>query len=750
MLDYDFLILQHNEFECLTRDLLQKKEHVFVESFTPGRDGGIDLRFAEISGETSIVQCKRFTDFSDLYGNLKKEVAKVKRLKPARYLLSTSVALTPKNKDMIMSLFEGYIKKTDDIWGRNDLNNLLGLYPDVEKQYYKLWLGSTSVLEGIVNKRIENWSGFEIEEIKRVVSTYVMNDSFNEALQILSDNRYVIISGIPGIGKTTLARILAYHILGKGYEEFIKVSTMDDAVQKLTEGKKQVFYFDDFLGANFFDVKEVGFEDKVVSFIQRIKRSSDKLFILSTREYILQTARRQYEKFELKNIEMAKCTIELSKYNEDIRAKILYNHLAESNLPRQYYEAILENKQYLKIIKHQNFNPRIIEAFLNKNLYTQTTPEQFVKNFLDFFDRPYSVWEYAFRKMPVLAQNALFVLLSMGGCSYLADWSTVLRVFAQGTQNDLHLFFTEEAWKEVLDYMQGTFIILNRSPEGTVAEFHNPSVFDFLIDYLHGLPQTQLSIIKYAVFSDQLWNLFTDKETAAGEYGKIRVPLEWDAEIVAAIKQGAKRMAVSKLERGNGYYIHKRMNMVRYLIGVQRSFPVIVRNNPGLIESEISEDLILDQKSDIDDRLDLLSMIDESKCGIDLKAIFPLLMEEIDWSYQLVNFLTLLDEKMLLSDLIDKDDSIFQLVKTVIDSEIDNLDSGGDGDILKDDIQSICWLIPTLDASYWFNMIDAKLTDDSPEEEEQEYDDDWARESFYRSPTPKDNTYEEMFSSLLI
>ena len=56
MTNYDFLILHHNEFECLTRDILQKKEGCFVESFAEGRDSGIDLRFAPIRGSSAIVQ----------------------------------------------------------------------------------------------------------------------------------------------------------------------------------------------------------------------------------------------------------------------------------------------------------------------------------------------------------------------------------------------------------------------------------------------------------------------------------------------------------------------------------------------------------------------------------------------------------------------------------------------------------------------------------------------------------------------
>ena len=46
MLDYDFKILQPSEFECFSRDLLQAREGIFIESFADGRDKGIDLRFA--------------------------------------------------------------------------------------------------------------------------------------------------------------------------------------------------------------------------------------------------------------------------------------------------------------------------------------------------------------------------------------------------------------------------------------------------------------------------------------------------------------------------------------------------------------------------------------------------------------------------------------------------------------------------------------------------------------------------------
>ena len=250
MADYDFKILQPNEFECLSRDLIQARDEVYIESFTAGKDGGIDFRFALSKDKTAVIQVKRYATYASLLSELKKEVKKIQNLEVQKYYISTSVGLTPKNKTDIQKLFGADILDTADILGRDDLNNLLGLHPDIEKKYYKLWLSSTTVLESILHKRIQNWASFEMDKIKNDIHQYVINDSFDEALRILTEHQYVIISGIPGIGKTTLARMLVYDLLAKGMDEFIFISSnIDDAVEMFDENKKQVFFFDDFLGS---------------------------------------------------------------------------------------------------------------------------------------------------------------------------------------------------------------------------------------------------------------------------------------------------------------------------------------------------------------------------------------------------------------------------------------------------------------------------------------------------------------------
>jgi hypothetical protein len=154
MPNYDFFNLSPIDFEDLTRDLLQKFLGVHLESFTPGRDKGIDLRYSKGHKNSIIIQCKRYNSYHNLKSNLKNEIDKIKRLKPKRYIVTTSVGLTPANKAEIMKILSPFIKNTSDIFGKNDVNNLLGQYQEIAKQHIKLWLQDTTILETIINRNI--------------------------------------------------------------------------------------------------------------------------------------------------------------------------------------------------------------------------------------------------------------------------------------------------------------------------------------------------------------------------------------------------------------------------------------------------------------------------------------------------------------------------------------------------------------------------------------------------------------------
>lgn len=613
MPNYDFLILQPNEFEDLARDLLQKKDGIFIESFATGRDGGIDLRYASNKGKNTIVQAKRYKSYPSLLAVLKKEVPKVEKIKPNRYILVTSVELTPGNKDEIKEMFTPFIQDTSDILGRNDLNNLLNQFPDIEKQHHKLWLGSTAILERILNKRIENWSQMELEETRKDISIFVMNDSFTKALDILKENRYVIISGIPGIGKTTLSRMLAYEILAGGYDEFIKISTMEDAAQKLTDGKKQVFFYDDFLGSSFLEEKENGFEGKLLAFIEKVKREPDKLFILSTREYILEVAKRIYEKINLKNIEIAKCTLDISIYSEDIRAKILYNHLAVEELPISYLQELIADKKYLKLIKHDNFNPRIIESFLAQKMYLKQSPEGFVKLFLDFFDHPFSVWKFAYDSMTDLAKSALSIRASMGsGYVFVDDWKHATEQYYHGISGRAVSY---DDWHNVLKVLSGTFIITEHSNKGELVRFNNPSVYDFLMDVIRQRNDLQSNIIHFVSYAEQLYGTFTDKGYNNRPFGRIEIDESLYSKLIASFGRLQVALPSCRVLKFEDRVYNFGINMATFLYEMLEAFPVLFRNRPEILSGVITASLFLDQGIGLASRMKLFDMIDPSSFG---------------------------------------------------------------------------------------------------------------------------------------
>lgn len=516
MPDYNFLNLSPPEFEDLSRDLLQKQLKLTLESFTSGKDKGIDLRYAGTSKSELIVQCKRYGDYATLLSNLKKEVVKVVVLKPKRYIIATSVGLTPTQKDEIIELFLPYIKIANDIYSKQDLNNLLGLFPDIEKQHFKLWLSSTNILEKILNSRIFNQSSFEEEKIKETVKVYVENESYFQALNIIKAKRYVIISGIPGIGKTTLARILVYHFLANGFEEFIFLSdSIKEAFDTFKEGTKQVFLFDDFLGRNFLERKLSNNEEqRIVKFIDKVSGSKDKLLILTTREYILTQAKQQYDIFESPSLEFAKCIIDLSQYTKIVRAKILYNHLFFSGIAESHIKNILDNKSYKWIIQHRNYSPRIIQTITSNDIWQNIRAVEFSDKILEFLDYPESIWKHAYEnQISKLSQCVLVNLMSAGTPIMFDDLKILIQTFAKTYSTKYGVSYSELEFKKSIRELENTFIITKKDDVNQIAvDYQNPSVQDFLVNYVKEFPDFISDIIKSAIFFNQLFRVFAIEE----------------------------------------------------------------------------------------------------------------------------------------------------------------------------------------------------------------------------------------------
>ena len=751
MLDYDFQILQPSEFECFSRDLLQARENIFIESFADGRDKGIDFRFAYSINKTCIVQCKRYKEWKELKAKLKGEVEKVKRLSPARYILTTSVDLTVNQKDEVLAMFCPYIKNPSDILGKKDLNNLLEQNPKIENNYHKLWLASTNILNTIINRAILNWSSFELEKIEKDIRLYVENQSLNKALKILKGNHYVVISGIPGIGKTTLARMLVYTMLAKEYEEFVYVDDMDIVAKMFDKEKRQIFFFDDFLGSNSFVQQSASFENKLITFIEKVKNSKHTLFILSTREYVLSEAKAHYEKLSMSNIDIAKCTIELEYYTKTIKARILYNHLAEAKIPAEYIDEFLDKRVYHAIIGHKNFNPRVIESIIKEQIWENIPPNEFANRVKEFFDNPISVWQFAFEKLDVGTRYALLVLGTMGKYVRLEDFQEGYRKFCALTSLDVGLKYDDVKWRQSLKILMNCFLKIENRKGDKLVTMYNPSIADFIVFYLYQNTTTALQIIRGACFIEQIYNVFSDNRDYAVKKNLVYVDEGLFQVIETSFKRIWNEVSSCQLKEKTFYDCYAERDgfvETRILHDFKTNFSLFCKKYDGFVEKLYNADELTWQTVKLKYRIALMNLLDWNHMVVGaVEYISTIIENEIlgtdEW-IELVKTVKALnvDDKMLNA-------SFYRKLDDDLKSEISDFSDQSECDEELKKVETLKELLPNWKWYDVFGKIDDAERRIKEEEDEAGYDyyddDQWQSQSQIEK---EDAQIDEMFGAL--
>lgn len=418
MADYDFATLNDKEFEVLCTDALSFREGRRFERFKPGRDAGVDGRFFAANGSEVILQCKHWlsTPLERLIKHLKDvERPKIVKLSPARYLLAISHALSRSDKSAITQVLAPYVRSPDDILGREDLNDLLAAHPSIERRHYKLWIRSTAVLQYLLQKPIQDRSAFALEDILSDARLYVPTANHSASLEKLEKLGAVIITGAPGIGKTTLANHLILHYVERGFALLQIADEIREAEAAYNPDEKQIFYFDDFLGRNYLEALTGHEGSHIVQFIKRITRGRTKRLILTSRTTILNQGKALIDVFSQNNLDRNEFEITISSLSDLDKAHILYNHIWHSELERGYIDELYAEKRYRQIIAHRNFNPRLIRFITDANALAGCDATAYWPRTKQLLTNPARVWEHPFEAQLDDFGRALVLLVSLNG-----------------------------------------------------------------------------------------------------------------------------------------------------------------------------------------------------------------------------------------------------------------------------------------------------------------------------------------------
>lgn len=502
MPNYDFKSLSDYEFELLSRDVLQKREGIQFESFARGRDKGIDLRSTRSLDYSIIAQCKHYAEsrFAQLKSNLINiEKPKIEKLAPERYILVTSLALTPTNVDELVKLLSPYVLNSTDIVHRETLNNLLSQFPEIEKNHFKLWLTSVPVLEKILHSEELNYTEMVLEGISERLKKLVHTKAFDRAIEILEQLRYCLITGSPGIGKTTLAELLLFKYIDEGFQPIVIGRSIDQAIKMYKPDIKQIFYYDDFLGAigatGQFETKE---DERLIQFIKRVSKHESKRLILTTRPHILRHAQDLsdaiYSSTEMKKEMM----LSLGDYSRFDRAKILYNHLYFSKMPKEYLTAILRKSAYKRIIDHSRYNPRIIEAMTELLSEQQIESDDYLTEFISNLNEPARLWRRMYDKqLKFSEQNLLLTLFSMASPVTTTDLEKAFGRFHMANSNRLGRSMNTHDFASSIKILDGNLLKTTRYAEKLAVDFANPSIKDLINSVLE-----EDKLLKECLFSN--------------------------------------------------------------------------------------------------------------------------------------------------------------------------------------------------------------------------------------------------------
>ncbi|WP_425803862.1 restriction endonuclease [Desulfitobacterium sp. Sab5] len=486
MPNYDFhVLLEPLEFQDLVCDIVQLRDGIFLETYKEGRDSGIDGSYTD-STKKIIVQAKRYQqDFKKLYRDLRHiELPKVRKINPERYILGVSIDFQPKEKEKIVNLFEGYITSTSDVLSRKDINRLLGepAYKRIELAYPKLWLPSITVFEKTLKESVYRAAYKEsAEELKAAIKTskvFVSTRIYRKALHEWSQNHVIVISGEPGVGKTTMAYLLALaYLQPDNLAGFVWANSIHDVYAMLDDEQKQVIILDDFWGSVFYDdYTRRNDENRLDKLIRRVIESNGKKrLILTTREYILQQGLQKHPALrETLDRYALICTME--EYGDDEKASILFRHLYASNLDYEYIDYLFAKCSW--IVNHQNYNPRVLAIFLARELGKDYSPQEYYEELCDYFDNPSTFWKSIFVDLSQEAQIVAMLLLISSTPMRLSDMACCYQKYIHHCTNQTTVKNLGDTITELEKTMIKSFY--SEEEEAVLLKFSMPAVQDFL------------------------------------------------------------------------------------------------------------------------------------------------------------------------------------------------------------------------------------------------------------------------------
>ena len=511
---FNYENLSDYEFEILCRDIMSKKLGVQLRIFAKGRDGGIDVT-DDTKTHNIVIQAKHYirSSYATLLRTLRGEVDKVKQLNPNQYYICCAQKLTPENVNEIYDLFSDYMCDTSNVIDLNVIDTFLNNPEngDVLRKQYKLWLESTEILNQVYNRNIFIDCEVLLADIEEQSKFFVKTHYYHESIKALDKDRILMLLGLPGVGKTVTTKMVALYYASQGYRiRFTTDGNITNLKKSISESEevKELIILDDCLGQAYFKIKE-NQENNLISLVKYVSRHKNKKVIMNSRITVYNEAKDHsglFADFFDEKDNLIKC-IDMNHLSIEDKGKIFFNHLYFKSVPREYYNSIIKNKMYRRIVMHVNYCPRIIEFVTKKKHYESVLPENYANFLIACLDKPNEVWNHEYTKC--IKQEDRMLLTTLFSLTDTIVMSDILeRAYIERVKYMPNVDVTQNYYENALRRMNGSMIKLVDKDNQRWVGAANPSVNDFLRETLSNNPLEYEDIKVHCTEYIQILRLF--------------------------------------------------------------------------------------------------------------------------------------------------------------------------------------------------------------------------------------------------
>lgn len=483
---FNYANLNDVEFEALCKDVMEKKLSTSLRLFAKGRDGGIDLT-DNVQSHNIIVQAKHYigSRFSNLRTNLKNEIDNVYKWNPNQYYVCCGMQLTDANIKEIYDMFYDYMDNDQNIVTLREIDEFLQRSEncDIVRKHYKLWLYASNILNEIFNQDIFIDCEALLSDIDEESKYFVQTDIYNQCIEHLDKNGLLMLTGGPGVGKTITSKMLVLYFASQGYRvRYTTNGDISDIKKSLSSDKecREIVLLDDCLGQHYFNMKYTQ-ENELLSLIKYVKLSKNKKLILNSRITIFNEAKERSLEFNIffQEKKIRNFTINMDEITSLEKAKIFYNHLICKNVPKEYYNIIRNNKNYLKIIQHSNYTPRIIEHVTFSTNYFKVVPVEYFNYIFKNLSNPNDIWKNEFeRRLQDVDRAFMSTIYSLTDTN--VEYGVLKKCFDKRLLQMNNVDYTVDNYESILSRLNQSIINIIDDKGRMHIGVINPSVNDYM------------------------------------------------------------------------------------------------------------------------------------------------------------------------------------------------------------------------------------------------------------------------------